>query len=66
MRAKQRLLEVPASVTVVDFIRFDGRSPVDPTLSVRKDTTLVMRHISMSHFAFVAHHINVCEEHQIG
>ena len=39
MRVKQRLLEVPASVTVVDFIRFDGRPPVDSALTVRKDTT---------------------------
>jgi hypothetical protein len=40
MRVKQRLLEIPASVSVVDFIRFDGRPPVDPALTVRKDTTL--------------------------
>lgn len=40
MRVEQRLLEIPASVTVVDFIRFDGRPPIDPALAVRKDTTL--------------------------
>jgi integrase len=39
MRVEQRLLELPASVTIVDFIRFDGRPPIDPALAVRKDTT---------------------------
>lgn len=40
LRLRQNLLEVPPGVSVADFILFDGKPPVDPALSVRKDTTL--------------------------
>jgi len=37
---KQGRLEVPRGVSVADFILHDGKPPVDPAISVRKETTL--------------------------
>jgi integrase len=34
------LLEIPAGVTVVDFMHHDGKPPVEPEFQVRKETTL--------------------------
>ena len=39
MRLKQRYLEVPPGVSIVDFILFDGKPPVDPEFKERKDVT---------------------------
>jgi hypothetical protein len=39
MRVKQNMLEVPRGVKIAEFILHDGKPPVDPALSVRKDTT---------------------------
>jgi integrase len=40
MRVEQRMLEVPRGVAIADFIRCDGKPPVDPAILIRKDTTL--------------------------
>ena len=40
MRIKQRYTEVPPGCTIEDFIRFDGKPPVEPEFQVRKETTL--------------------------
>jgi integrase len=40
MRLKQRLTEIPPGISITDFLLFDGRPPVDPEFTVRKDTTL--------------------------
>ena len=40
MRVGQRMLEVPRGVAIADFIRYDGKAPVDAAILVRKDTTL--------------------------
>lgn len=40
MRVRQGMMEVPRGVSIVDFIRHDGRPPVDPAIAVCKDTTL--------------------------
>jgi integrase len=40
MRVEQRMLEVPRGVAITDFIRCDGKPPVDPAILIRKDTTL--------------------------
>ena len=39
MRLKQRYLEVPPGVSIVDFILFDGKPPVDVEFKKIKDTT---------------------------
>jgi integrase len=40
MRVGQGMMEVPRGVSIADFIRYDGRPPVEPAVAVRKDTTL--------------------------
>jgi integrase len=39
MRIRQRLLEVPPGVSVSDFLRHDGKPPVEPALVACKTTT---------------------------
>ncbi|HUB25805.1 MAG TPA: site-specific integrase [Tepidisphaeraceae bacterium] len=40
MRVEQRLLEIPAGVSIADFVRYDGKPPADPELEQHRDTTL--------------------------
>ena len=40
MRIKHRYTEVPPGCSIEDFIRFDGKPPVEPEFQVRKETTL--------------------------
>jgi len=40
MRLEQGYYEWPPGVSIIDFLKYDGKPPVDPALSVRKDTTL--------------------------
>jgi integrase len=40
MRVEQRLLEVPAGISIADFVRYDGKPPADPELERHRDTTL--------------------------
>ena len=40
MRLDQGLLDWPPGISLIDFLKYDGKPPVDPALSVRKDTTL--------------------------
>jgi integrase len=37
---KRNLLQVPPGVSLADFLAHDGKPPVDPALSIRKETTL--------------------------
>lgn len=40
MRIKQGFLQVPDGVDVAEFIRLDGKVPVDPAITARKQSTL--------------------------
>jgi integrase len=40
MRLDQGLLDWPPGISLIDFLKYDGKPPADPALSVRKDTTL--------------------------
>jgi hypothetical protein len=40
MRMKQGLLNLPDGVDVAEFLRLDGKVPVDPAVAIRKQSTL--------------------------
>lgn len=41
MRVKQGVLDVPRGVSIADFIRYDGKPPVDAAVAAAKDTTFL-------------------------